>query len=125
MPSETFFCPRCRRQLTKSVQAYVLGERMDNKDSSGIFMSEMASAVTCPACGAAIDAQKMIRGEYDRQGGGSSGVLAFVVLLGVWILIVAELDQPWWAGLIGGLVGAGLVDWLVSAIKKNKRKAPR
>ena len=125
MPSETFFCPRCSRQLTKSAQAYVLGEMMASEDSNGIFMGEMASTVTCPGCGAAIDAQKMMQGEYDRQGGGSSGVLVFVVLAGVWILIVAEFDQPWWVGLIGGLAGAGLVDWLLSAARKNKKKQAR
>lgn len=122
MPSETFYCPKCRRQLTKSAQAYVLGEMMASKNSRGIFMGEMASSVSCPGCGAAIDGQKMIGGEYDRRDGARSGGLAIVVLILVWVLIDVGLDQPWWVGLLGGFASAGLLEWFL--VKITGKKSP-
>jgi hypothetical protein len=66
MPSETFFCPHCHRQLTKSAQAYVMGEMMGSGGGRYVGVgSGMAQTVTCPGCGGAIDADRMIRGEYD------------------------------------------------------------
>ncbi len=61
MPSETFYCPACRRSLTKSAAAFVLGEVRD-----GIILGGgMPESVTCPGCGARIDARAMIAGKYD------------------------------------------------------------
>ena len=64
MPSETFYCPHCKRQLTKSAQAYVLGEAIANK-SHFISLGEKPTDVTCPGCGGRIDAMKMVEGAYD------------------------------------------------------------
>jgi hypothetical protein len=122
MPSETFYCPRCRRQLTKSAQAYVLGEMMTNKDSQGFMMGDMSTPISCPGCGTAIDAQKMILGEYDGGGNSKFGCVAFVALIAVWFAIVAGLDQPWWVGLIGGILGAGLLEWLLLKITAKKSR---
>ena len=64
MPSQTFYCPHCKRQLTKSAQAYVLGEAIEQK-STFIGFGEIPPDVTCPGCGNRIDAMKMIKGGYD------------------------------------------------------------
>ncbi|MGB8364016.1 MAG: hypothetical protein ACLQUZ_16155 [Rhizomicrobium sp.] len=42
MPSETFHCPKCGRELKKSAQAYVLGELAHDKEASFVMMGEMA-----------------------------------------------------------------------------------
>lgn len=120
MPSETFYCPRCRRQLTKSAQAYVMGEMMTSKNSRGIMMGDMSAPISCPGCGAAIDAQKMILGEYDGTGNSKFGFVVFAALIVIWAAIVAGLDQPWWVGLIGGIVGAGLLEWVLQKITGKK-----
>ncbi|TRX03224.1 hypothetical protein [Flavobacterium gawalongense] len=65
MPSETFYCPHCKRQLTKSAQHYVQGEILESK-SPFISLGEPPLYVTCPACGGRIDTMKMIKGEYDQ-----------------------------------------------------------
>ena len=122
MPSETFYCPRCHRQLTKSAQAYVMGEMMTNKNSRGILMGDMSTPISCPGCGAAIDAQKMMMGEYDGAGSSKSGCVAFIALIAVWIGIVAGLDQPWWVGLIGGVVASVLFEWLFQKITGKKSR---
>jgi len=120
MPSETFYCPSCRRQLTKSAQAYVMGEMMSSKNSRGIFMGDMSAPISCPGCGAAINAQKMIMGEYDKTGGSASGFLGFLFFAGAWFAICAIYRQPWWAGLIGGLVAWGLVEWIAGKMTAKK-----
>lgn len=112
MPSETFYCPNCSRQLTKSAQAYVLGEMMSNEDANFIGLGEMPESVTCPGCGAAIDTKKMINGDYDHPLGWigwtagwpewTAGVVAFGALVGYF-------EWPWWfAAICGYLVGVTL-----------------
>jgi hypothetical protein len=125
MPSETFFCPHCHRQLTKSAQAYILGE-MGASGGRGIMMGSPAQTVTCPGCRFAIDADKMIRGDYDGTAGSMStlaSTVLFLAWIGSWFIISAYWDEPWWAGAIGGLVVGflvgGLVDVMVKKLSKN------
>lgn len=119
MPSETFYCPQCGRQLTKSAQAYLLGEAMSTKDSSFVMPGGMADTVTCPACGKAIDAKRMITGEYDRFASDKTGCFAIVGFVVAFALIVVAFEQPWWAGSIGGVVVGALAE--MARIKARAR----
>jgi len=85
MPAETFYCPHCKRQLTKSAQAYVMGESMTTPGAHFISLGRMPANMKCPGCGGEIDSKKMMLGEYDRQVGksDSGGVVGFVVLAGL------------------------------------------
>ena len=90
MPEQTFYCPSCRRRVTKSAQAYVMGESMTTKGAVFVQLGNLPETIPCPGCGAAIDNKKMMLGEYDRPpsgagGGGSKGVIivAILVLLAV------------------------------------------
>ncbi|MBU6471096.1 MAG: hypothetical protein KGQ94_00430 [Alphaproteobacteria bacterium] len=103
MPSETFFCPNCRARLTKSAQAYVLGE-IASSGARYIGLGNRAEHVTCPACGQAIDAQRMVRGDYDGAKGGWIAPLGIVLGIGAGIAVSYVFALPWWAGLIAGLL---------------------
>jgi hypothetical protein len=70
MPEQTFYCSSCRRQLTKSAQAYVMGESMTTKDTHFVYLGNLPETIPCPGCGAAIDNKKMMLGEYDRRPAG-------------------------------------------------------
>ena len=122
MPSETFYCPQCRRQLTKSAQAYVLGEMMGNKKASFIQLGGLAETVTCPGCGAAIDARKMIAGEYDGTAGSEAGCLGLVLGLGVFGVLVFGYLNPWWVGVIGAVVVGGLAE-MIAARRRGAAKS--
>ena len=110
MPSETFYCPQCSRKLTKSAQAYILGETMTSKDSSFVVLGGMAGTVTCPACGRTIDAKRMIAGEYDHISRSGNGYISVVGFAAGFVLVVVALDQPWWSGVIGGFVSGILAE---------------
>ena len=112
MPSETFYCPHCKRSLTKSAQAYVLGEIMSNKSSSFAMMGQMAETVTCPGCGGSIGAAKMVRGEYDLPGGAMSNrdaMIVFSFAIAAFVAALLWLGTPWWVDFIIGLLAGGLV----------------
>jgi hypothetical protein len=124
MPSETFYCPGCKRQLTKSPQAYVLGE-IESSGGSAFMFGSPARAVTCPGCGAPIDAQKMVRGEYDRLPGAfgaAANATTFIVWIAAWIAISGYGDAPWWAGGLLGLVIGSLAGALVQKITGPRKK---
>lgn len=106
MPSETFFCPRCKRQLTKSAQAYVLGEMVGTKDARFIQLGELPDTITCPNCGASIDTRKMIAGEYDTTSGGPSvGLGVVVAVVAFFVIISNDRDEfPLWASTICAIV---------------------
>jgi hypothetical protein len=128
MPSETFFCPRCKRQLTKSAQAYVYGEMMADKDANFIMMGSIAQNVTCPGCSCTIDAHKMILGEYDyaygtpRKSGKAETATFWILFIGLWALFCMGLDWPWWGGLLGGFACGGVVFIIVGTIMGKMRK---
>ena len=86
MPEQTFYCPSCRRRVTKSAHAYVLGESMTTKGAVFVQLGNLPETIPCPGCGAAIDYKKMMLGEYDRPpsgagGGGSKGVIIVAILI--------------------------------------------
>ena len=114
MPSETFYCPQCKRQLTKSAEAYVLGEVLGNKNASFIALGGLSETVTCPACECAIDTKQMIAGRYDSVGSGGSGCLVSIVGIAAFGVIIIGLELPWWAGLMGALAVGGLTHFVHS-----------
>jgi len=84
MVSERFRCPHCGVSLTKSPMAHILGQA----HSYVVFSSRRT--VTCPGCGGAIDAKRMIDGEYDEKEPVSSGcgilvAIAVIVAILAWI----------------------------------------
>lgn len=122
MPSETFFCPHCHRQLTKSAQAYVLGELTDNRKSSFIALGSQPEAVRCPGCGKEIDAQKMVAGDYDGTGTGTLGCLEWVVGAAIFVVTVQGMGWSWWIGVIFAFVAAGAVISIRDRMKKGKSR---
>jgi hypothetical protein len=125
MPSETFYCPQCKTQLTKSAQAYVLGEAYAHQATSFI-MGSPPSDVICPACRGRIDAMKMIKGEYDSSYVKTKydslyfivvalAIVAFKFVLH-WSLVAAIL-----VGLFGGIFVAQLIIEMLTAGSKNKK----
>jgi hypothetical protein len=123
MPSETFYCPHCKRKLTKSPQAYVLGEMMGKKDSEFVGLGGMAETVTCPGCGGSIDARKMVMGEYDGTIG-SAGCLGLVVGIAVFVVVDFYLNWYWWLGVILG-VAAGIVFESIRRQLRGKKQESR
>ena len=100
MKSETFFCPHCQVKLTKSAQAWVLGEMTANPQSRCIGFGEPVETVPCPKCGLGINTDMMIQGNYDRPKLRRCDMVSF-------------LGFAWLAGIIGlkyftdlGILGA-------------------
>ncbi len=124
MPSETFHCPHCGRELKKSAQAYVLGEIMRNKDARLIGMGAPAETVTCPGCGAVIDAQKMMRGDYDSGATNAGCITGLVVFAaGIAVLFYFGWTDDMWAAVLPLIaVGAGAA-WGVSWLERRFRQA--
>ena len=87
MPEQTFYCPSCRRRVTKSAHAYVMGESMTTKGAVFVQLGNLPETIPCPGCGAAIDNKRMMLGEYDQPppggtaGGGSKGVIIVAILI--------------------------------------------
>lgn len=121
MPSETFHCPHCGRELKKSAQAYVLGEILSDKNASFIGLGEPAKAVTCPGCGKAIDAQRMMRGDYDSGFTNAGCWTGFVSGAAGGIALCYFGDAPWWMGLIACLIIAGGIGQLVSRFQFRRQ----
>ncbi|MBI5856159.1 MAG: hypothetical protein HZB42_00810 [Sphingobacteriales bacterium] len=122
MPSETFYCPHCKRQLTKSAQAYVMGEAMAN-NSTFISMGNKPSDVTCPGCGGRIDAMKMIKGEYDLHP--TEQKYFWIVLLGMLVGIPFFKFVVHWSWVasffVGAIAGAIVGGIIIESIKSPKR----
>jgi hypothetical protein len=118
MPSETFYCPHCKRQLTKSAQAYVLGEILKSK-APFMGLGGMAPYVSCPGCGGRIDSMKMVKGEYDFN-----SVDGWTVLLIIAAVIVFKFvfHWSWVAAIIVGLISGVLLIQILSEFFKGKKK---
>jgi DNA-directed RNA polymerase subunit RPC12/RpoP len=118
MPSETFYCPHCKRQLTKSAQAYVLGEILKSK-APFMGLGGMAPYVSCPGCGGRIDSMKMVKGEYDFN-----SVDGWTVLLIIAAVIIFKFvfHWSWVAAIIIGLISGVLLIQILSEFFKGKKK---
>ncbi len=123
MPSQNFYCPHCRQQLTKSAQAYVLGEAIAQK-STFIGLGEMAPYVTCPGCGGRINSMKMIKGEYDLHP--AEQKYFWVVLLGMLIGILFFKFVVYWSWVasffVGAIAGAMIGMLIIESLKSSARK---
>jgi len=64
MASTHFNCPRCRRQLQKSAQAFVMGWA---GIKAGPEEAGFPPTVTCPGCGYAIPTAAMLAGDLDPK----------------------------------------------------------
>jgi hypothetical protein len=121
MPSETFYCPHCKRQLTKSAQAYVLGEIVKSK-APFMGLSGMAPYVSCPGCGGRIDSMKMVKGEYDYNSADGWTVLMVLLIIAAVIIFKFVLQWSWVAAIIVGLIGGVLLIQILSEFFKGKKK---
>ena len=119
MPSETFYCPHCNRQLTKSAQAYVLGEAIANK-THFIAFGEKPTVVTCPGCGGRIDAMKMVEGAYDVDPVTAkySGLYALGIF-GMPFLCRFVFHWSWVVSILAGLFLGALAAQLIIEILKS------
>lgn len=122
MPSETFYCPHCKRQLTKSAQAYVLGEIIKSK-SPFMGLGDMASHVVCPGCRGRIDSMKMIKGEYDYSSADGWTVLMVLVIIAAVLVFKFALHWSWVLAVIVGLIGGVLLVQLLVSLFGEKKKS--
>ncbi len=122
MPSQTFYCPHCKAQLTKSAQAYVMGEAYANQ-STFISMGSPPSDVICPGCRGRIDAMKMIKGEYDRGiSDPNTGYYLWGMIIGPLIFRFA-FHWSWIPSVLVGLfAGVVAVQLLLEIFKPGKKK---
>lgn len=120
MPSETFYCPNCKRQLTKSAQAYVLGEIAQNPNSRFIGLGAPAEHVTCPACGHAIDALRMIGGDFDSEMSRPGMLIGSVCGLAGAVVLSVYGDVTWWIAGAIGLAIAGAIGQLVTRYRSRR-----
>lgn len=84
MAATHFNCPKCRRQLEKSAQAFVMGWAgiKPGKDDG------LPPTVTCPGCGYAISTAGMLAGDFDPK---RDWVLPAAVVAGVISFLVFRL----------------------------------
>ncbi len=104
---KTFYCPHCQAQLTKSAQAYVLGEMLSNKQASFVAFgdAENLPPVVCPACGRAIDSNAMVAGRYDERRG-SDRSLTLVAWIVVLVILMAGFKLSFWVAATSVLLAA-------------------
>lgn len=90
MASETFYCPHCKTQLTKSAQMYVLCEMHETK-SRFMGFGEISKFINCanPFCKKQIITENVIKGSYDSK-----------YVMPDWIPVVVIIASI--AGFIGG-----------------------
>jgi len=125
MPSETFYCPHCKSQLTKNAQHYIMGE---TPNAYFISFDQIPANVVCPACSGKIDTAKMIKGIYDQRdsilnfNSGNSFINGIMLLtfLGscivcIWILQV-ELDWMFFFAWFVGILCAYIIAITVGSI---------
>ena len=125
MPSQTFYCPHCRRQLTKSAQAYVLGEAIAQK-SIFIGLGEMAPYVTCPGCGGRIDSMKMVKGEYDLHPTEQKYFWIFLLGMAAGIPFFRFVVKwSWVASIFVGLIAGVMLGAIILEIIKSSGKGKK
>ena len=101
MPSEFFYCPKCNWRSRKSDKAYVMGEILQGDADSMMLGDAGASGetVTCPRCHSPIDAQRLLKGEYDGKRYAGHNTLALGSGIVAWAVACYALHAPWWGGL--------------------------
>ncbi len=128
MPAEHFYCPHCHSRIAKTAQAYVMGEMMANQNSRFIGLGGMAETITCPICRGAIDAGKMLRGEFDVKRGGGWGWPLFAAIVTFFFAKPEFYDGYGWSSnasyaMAAALaVGVGFVLYVVLAWRRKSRQ---
>lgn len=120
MPSETFYCPHCKRQLTKSAQAYVMGE-----SSYFIGLEGIPPDVISPGSGSRIDNLKMIKGEYDLNLVTNKMLPLYVVGTIAAPLVFRFVVQWSWVasilvGLFAGFIAAQIIVEIIKPLAGRK-----
>ena len=132
MASQHFYCPHCKRKLTKSAQAYVLSEVFEGGEHNFIGLGELPPYVTCPGCGGRISSMKMVKGDYDkyRKREPLFSVIAWVFYTGgsllAAILLKKNFHWDWWlailVGLFAGFFTGDVVAKMVEVLVRKKTK---
>ncbi len=122
MPAETFYCPHCNRQLTKSAQAYVLGEIIKSK-SPFMGLGGMAPYVSCPGCFGKIDSMKMVKGDYDFNTEEGWTVLSILITIAAIVVFKFVVGWSWVAAVLVGLIGGVVVGQIIAELFKGKKKS--
>lgn len=122
MASQTFYCPHCKTQQTKTDKAYLLGAAYEN---DSLFMLDSPLDLTCPGCGGSIDSMKMIQGLYDLDpvtqdylwmyGAGPVGSPFILKFVAHWSWVPSIL-----AGFVGGLLAAHIIIVIIKLFKWKK-----
>ena len=82
MNSTNFYCPHCRRSLSRGTAAQ--------------YIAFGSPTMTCPACLGEIDSKAIIAGVYDRLPGAGKSVTRIVAYAGVyWTSTVAYAKESW------------------------------
>lgn len=122
MPAETFYCPHCNRQLTKSAQAYVLGEIIKSK-APFMGLGGMAPYVSCPGCFGKIDSMKMVKGDYDFNTEEGWTVLSILITIAAIVVFKFVVGWSWVAAVLVGLIGGVVVGQIIAELFKGKKKS--
>lgn len=122
MPAETFYCPHCNRQLTKSAQAYVLGEIIKSK-SPFMGLGGMAPYVSCPGCFGKIDSMKMVKGDYDFNTEEGWTVLSILITIAAIVVFKFVVGWSWVAAVLVGLIGGVVLGQIIAQLFKGKKKS--
>jgi rubredoxin len=123
MPSETFYCPHCKNELTKTPKAYVLGAAYEN---DSMFMLDLPPDVICPDCGKPIDSMKMIKGDFDLHPVSQEYLWVYVVgFFGSPFLLKFIAGWSWvpsiLAGFVGGLLAAQIIIEIIKLFNGKKK----
>lgn len=116
MKAETFFCPHCSANLTKSSAAWVLGESGQEN-----LAENMISEVICPSCGKGINTRKMVAGDYDHSN--NSELVGFLIIIGCIALVFFTTEFSFWPsagiGIILAIVVSIGINFIENLIKKK------
>ena len=128
MNSTNFYCPHCRRSLSR--------------DAAAQYIAFGSPTMTCPACGSEIDSKAIIAGVYDRiPGAGKSwarivayageywtstvayakeswtSIVSYLLLTGVTLLLMAN-SVSFWLALLSGFVAMSLFEFVARKVWK-------
>ena len=128
MNSTNFYCPHCRRSLSR--------------DAAAQYIAFGSPTMTCPACRGEIDSKAIIAGVYDRlPGAGKSwtrivayageywtstgayareswtSIVSYLLLTGVTLLLMAN-SVSFWLALLSGFVAMSLFEFVARKVWK-------
>lgn len=119
MASQTFYCPHCKKEHTKTNEAYLMGAAYEN---DSLFTLDLPTDIKCPGCGGSIDSMKMIQGFYDLDPVSQEFLwLYFVGAFGSPFILKFVAHWSWvpsiLAGFVGGLFAAQIIIEIIKLFK--------